>query len=145
MDDLEKLLGSFRSLLIVAGIKQIYIGKASIEKYTDAYDWLHQFSLCDQLKKMNWAYGLRTPEIWDMYKHLGLEETREQAALAAASEELRKRWRVNRPSVFKSKKYCFKCDNTGFMNYELLPPDLAVEDRLAWIGQQEDVKVCDHE
>lgn len=104
-EDVERLLGQIADLLRVAGVPEQQLNVAQgrnikVHHYANAYDWLHQFSLCPQLEALRAAYALRPPKVWEMYTAMGTEGLREQDILQEAIDPLRKRWRLKRPRIF---------------------------------------------
>lgn len=119
-DDIGKLLGEMRFILIEAGIPErqvqmprTLVGSGEVEQtvpadplriqsdtYVKAFDWLHNLSLSDAYLGVLKVKSLLKQEIWDMYKLQGFRGLQEQILLDKAQIKLRKLWKQNRPTFF---------------------------------------------
>ena len=71
-----------------------------VEKFAEAFDWLHFLRQGREWEAVEKVKRLRTQEMWDKYKAYGFKGLQEQLLLEAAQARLRKAWRTNRPSFF---------------------------------------------
>lgn len=107
-DNVKALLDEMSFLLIEAGVpaRQVKMPEGrppdqiKIEKYTEAFDWLHRLSQSDAMTAVQKAKALLPQEIWDNYKSFDINGLREQGILADAQLLLRKEWKKQRPYFF---------------------------------------------
>lgn len=107
-DNVKELLETMSFLLIEAGVPERQVkmpegrpaDQIKIEKYTEAFDWLHRLQQGDAMAAVQKAKALLPQGIWDAYKAHGFSGLREQGILEAAQVKLRKAWKTQRPSFF---------------------------------------------
>jgi hypothetical protein len=107
-DNVETLLKGMATLLIESGVPSHQVmmpqgrkpEEIKLEKYVEAFDWLHRLRHGGAWIAVEKAKALRPQEIWDAYKAHGFKNLQEQIILERAQEQLRKAWRTNRPSIF---------------------------------------------
>lgn len=107
-ENVETLLKELAPLLIESGVPTHQVKMPAgrlpefipVEKFAEAFDWLHLLSQSEAYAAVIKVKKLRTQEIWDRYKAYGIRGLQEQILLEAAQLRLRKAWKTNRPSFF---------------------------------------------
>lgn len=107
-DNVKGLLDELSFLLIESGVPQHQVRmpcgrqpeEIKLERYVEAFDWLHRLASSREYAAVQKAKLLRPQQIWDAYKAHGFKNMQEQVILEKAQENLRRLWRTNRPSFF---------------------------------------------
>lgn len=104
-EDIQKLLDKVADILRRIGIPDTQINVATgfryrTDHYAAAFDWLHDFSISEELAAYKRVWALRPPEVWHHYELVGVEGLQEQVLLQDAGKALAKRWKRKRPRIF---------------------------------------------
>ena len=85
-----------------------------------AFDWLHDIYLSDEHDKVVKIWASVTPEVWENYKLLGVENLTEQRLLLVASKGLIKLWKSKRPRLFinRQTEICENCEEKAVFTYK---------------------------
>lgn len=109
-NDVQKLIDELKFLLLKSGVpeRQVTMPEASPqwirpEKYIEVFDWLHNLKLSPEYLAAGKAWAMVKPDVWAMYELHGFTGLTEQLILQEALSNLRKRWKLNRPSFFGRK------------------------------------------
>lgn len=107
-ENVEDLLNSLKPLLLEAGVpeRQLLMPQGrkpeeiKLEKYVEAFDWLHRISISGEYAGVQKAKKLVSEETWAKYKAYNITGLQEQIILNNALLKLRRAWKTNRPSFF---------------------------------------------
>ena len=104
-----------RKILKAAGVPEHQLSIVPKEYKTKtlatAFDWLHNIYLSYEYSRVCLIWGSVSPEVWENYKLLGVEDLTEQRLLSVASKMLIKFWKTKRPRLFINRQIelCEKC------------------------------------